>query len=213
MLGAYTFLVGLLYLVIRPNSITEANEFTRTMVQLAGGLAVLGGAYFTWRNIAINEKNQRINEANQRINQRNLERSQREFIETQRNFEARLQQERAIADERARQEREQAERKLRQDEFTDILSRFANPDNLALRVNAVLRLSALARRPPLGVDLDPPRTRATYPLFVDALTQLATALRTETSPILLDSLITALEQLTNFAKESQSHRPRSVARH
>lgn len=69
--------ISLLYWAIGPQSATERNEFTRTVVQITVGLVQLGGAlvlgfglYFTWNTLEVNRKtlaeNQQANRERER---------------------------------------------------------------------------------------------------------------------------------------------------
>ena len=62
-----------LYWAIGPRSDTARNEFTRTVVQLLGGGALLASLYFTYRNLQINLdsqlENQKANRERERLSQ------------------------------------------------------------------------------------------------------------------------------------------------
>ncbi len=58
-----------LFFAVGPNSTQEANEFARTVVQILGWAVLAVGAYFTWRNLQVNQRNQQINLDNQIENQ------------------------------------------------------------------------------------------------------------------------------------------------
>ncbi len=62
-----------LYWAIGPRSDTARNEFTRTVVQILGGLALLASLYFTYRNLQVNLdtqlENQKANRERERLSQ------------------------------------------------------------------------------------------------------------------------------------------------
>ena len=73
LLGAVAGGIWALYWAIGPRSDTARNEFTRTVVQLLGGGALLASLYFTYRNLQINLdsqlENQKANREREHLSQ------------------------------------------------------------------------------------------------------------------------------------------------
>lgn len=84
------------------------------------------------------------------------------------------------------------------DEFRDVLDRFADTDNPTMRANAAMRLAELAERCAPGGTRG--TTRSSHPFFPRAASQLAAATLLEPDPTVRHEATKALFRMVEFAK-------------
>jgi|GEM_PF-5930239 Skp family chaperone for outer membrane proteins len=98
-----------------------------------------------------------------------------------------------------------AEKKEQQDRFADIQNRFASTDT-SIRANAALRLAEFARTPrprKTSEQLETPNLpvdETNNPYFLQAASQLATALHIEANAAVRESIVEALRNMTTWDK-------------
>lgn len=167
-------------------------------------------AFLAWLQFQKNyeQKNREIKDRDDqvRLAEANKEK-QFKFAEENRDAQFKLAQEQAkgLADQKERVDREHFRSKELQDQFGDIQDRLASTEPI-IRANAAIRLAQFGKTLKPG-EAKEPKTEENYPYFIDASSQLATALHLESNPAIRKAIREAIKNLVSFASTDGDDQP------